>query len=386
MDRYFTHISKTNIIQITQNDMTPEEIVEFLKNGALYRSFADLLKWVYPGDDLNEKLVHGLTEISGKDEDSISRKVRNWLKGSNVPQNREQLFQICFILNLNEELANKLIASSSETGIHYRNSREIVYAFCLRKGKSYAEALELNEKMNKIYIDETKDKEKDFITDSDIVYTKQLKDEFSLVENESELESFFKNYSRNLGVIHETAYRKFIQLLNYLQKPGTDEELYSIEKTVDQYLRMHIPKTRSLNGFSYLQRAIKKNWPTEKEILSMKNRKTDVSRKAMLLLFLVTEDFMTAEETKESTYTYEDLMDYDPDVRLEVRIRQINLFLNLYGMNLLDPGNPFDCLTLYGLRAAYGDSAISEKIETALGKLFGDDKNKDNFFDDSENE
>ena len=36
MDRYFTHISKTNIIQITQNDMTPEEIVEFLKNGALY--------------------------------------------------------------------------------------------------------------------------------------------------------------------------------------------------------------------------------------------------------------------------------------------------------------------------------------------------------------
>lgn len=46
----------------------------------------------------------------------------------------------------------------------------------------------------------------------------------------------------------------------------------------------------------------------------------------MLLLFLVTEDFMTAEETKESAYTYEDLMDYDPDVRLEVRIRQINLF------------------------------------------------------------
>ena len=72
MDRYFTHISKTNIIQITKNDMTPEEIVEFLKNGALYRSFADLIKWVYPGDDLNEKLVHGLTEISGKDEDSIS--------------------------------------------------------------------------------------------------------------------------------------------------------------------------------------------------------------------------------------------------------------------------------------------------------------------------
>lgn len=385
MNRFFTHISRNNINHITQKDMSPRDIINFLENGALYRSFADVLKWAYPKEDLCEKLVSGLSEISDIDEDSISRKVRNWLKGNNAPQNREQIFQICFILELDEETSDKLISSSSETGIHYRNPKEIVYAFCLRTGKSYSHAVELYEKMEKIYISETKGREKNFFSNPDMRYTKRIKDEFRLVENETDLENFFRSYSRDLGIIHETAYKKFLQLLNYLQKPGKDEELYSIGKTVDQYLRMHIPNTRVTGGFSYLQRAIKKNWPTEKELQNMKKRKTDVSRKAMILLFLVTEDFMTADETQESAYEFEDLMDDDPDIRLEVRISQINLFLNLYGMNLLDPGNPFDCLTLYGLRTAYGDNTISGKIETALEILFSEDKNKEGFDLEAEN-
>lgn len=373
MEMFFTHVSKRNMEQITKRDMSPREIIEFLENGALYRSFSDFLVLAYPHDDLYEKLVHGLVKISGKDEDSVSRKVRNWIRGSNVPQNREHLFQICFILELNEETADKLISSSSETGIHYRNPRELVYAYCLRFKKPYDYAIKLYSKMEDIYLRENKNREADFSEDAEVKYTKQLKDEFSLVENEEDLENFFKNYSQDLGKIHETAYKKFLQLLNYLQKPGEDEELYSIGKTVEQYLRMHIPNTRETKGFSYLQKAIKKNWPTEKELLNMKKRKVDVSRKAMLLLLLVTEDFMSAEETKESAYNYEDLMDDDPDICLEVRISQINLFLNLYGMNLLDPGNPFDCITLYGLRAAYGDAAISDKIENALEVLFEGD-------------
>lgn len=384
MNHFFTHISRSNMDQITQRDMSPRDIINFLENGALYRSFSDLLSWAYPKDDLYERLVHGLAEISNVDEESISRKVRNWIKGVNTPQNRELIFQICFILKLEEATANRLIASASEMGIHYRNPREIVYAFCLRTLKPYTYALELYEKMNKIYLEETKDRDKNFFAEPNVKYTKQIRDEFYLVENEADLERFFRSYSKDLGMIHETAYRKFIQLLNYLQKPSADDELYSIGKTVDKYLRMHIPNTRTTRGFSYLQRAIKKNWPTEKELLNMKSRNIDVTRKAMLLLFLVTEDFMTADETEESAYEYEDLIEDDPDVRLEVRISQINLFLNLYGMNLLDPGNPFDCLTLYGLRTAYGDSAISDKIERALEILFEKDDKKKSDKDDFE--
>lgn len=370
MDVFFTRISKKNMEQIIQKDMSARDIIQFLENGALYRSFSDILKMAYPYDDLYEKLVHGLVEISGKDLDSVSRKVRNWIRGNNTPQNREQLFQICFILGLDEYTSDKLISSSSETGIHYRNPKELVYAYCLRVGESYLYARKLYEQMEEIYIKENKNRKDNYSEESDVRYTKQIRDEFTLVENEDDLNNFFKNYSQDLGTIHETAYRKFIQLLNYLQKPGEDEELYSIGKTVDEYLRMNIPNTRETKGFSYLQKAIKKNWPTERELLNMKKRNIDVSRKAMLLLLLVTEDFMSAEETKESTYSYEDLMDDDPDICLEVRISQINLFLNLYGMNLLDPGNPFDCIILYGLRAAYGDAAVSDEIKNALAVLF----------------
>lgn len=362
---------------IMQNDMSATDIIEFLENGALYRTFSDLLSLAYPYSDLYEKLVKGLTVSGSLDQDSVSRKVRNWINGNNAPKNREQLFQICFILELGEEKANRLISSSSETGIHYRNPREIVYAFCLRTGKTYEYAQELYSRMIKIYNEENEKNRQTVSEDAEIRYTKQIRDEFMLVETEEDLEVFFRSFSCDLGVIHETAYKKFIQLLNYLQKPGQDEEFYPIEKIVEQYLRMHIPNTKKIKNFSYLQKAIKRNWPTRKELLSMKNRKCDVSRKAMLLLFLVTEDFMVSEEADGSEYDYEDLIDDDPEVRLEVRISRINLFLNLYGMNLLDPGNPFDCLTLYGLRAAYGDSAISEKMERALEVLFGETDGKD---------
>ena len=62
--------------------------------------------------------------------------------------------------------------------------------------------------------------------------------------------------------------------------------------------------------------------------------------------------------------------------RLEARLKQLNLFLGEYGMNWLDPGNPFDCLVLYALRAQYGDEVISEKFSAALKILFEDQNEK----------
>ena len=49
--------------------------------------------------------------------------------------------------------------------------------------------------------------------------------------------------------------------------------------------------------------------------------------------------------------------------------------LERYGIKLLDPGNPFDFLILYSLKASYGgeDEFMSERIENVLGMMFPDD-------------
>ena len=125
-------------------------MVEFLKEGAQLRSFGDVLRQVYPHEDLAARLTGGLGEITGDSRDSLAKKVRNWLKGQNMPQNREVLFQVSFALGLDETGASRLLGAAAETGIHYRNPEELAYAFALRTGASYEKALELKDMANAV--------------------------------------------------------------------------------------------------------------------------------------------------------------------------------------------------------------------------------------------
>ena len=54
--QYETRISQRNLSQIRGQHMTPSELISFLQAGALYRSFADVLRSVYPGEDLADRL------------------------------------------------------------------------------------------------------------------------------------------------------------------------------------------------------------------------------------------------------------------------------------------------------------------------------------------
>ncbi len=95
-------------------------MVEFLNQGAMYRSFEQVLKKVYQEQDLKIRLESGMADLTGDSRESIVRKVSNWIKGKNIPKNRETLFQICFVLGLDESRANLILGTASETGIHYR--------------------------------------------------------------------------------------------------------------------------------------------------------------------------------------------------------------------------------------------------------------------------
>ncbi|MCD8327417.1 MAG: hypothetical protein LUC90_12320, partial [Lachnospiraceae bacterium] len=316
MDEFVTKISRNNYSQIRSREMTPTEIIQFLEDGALYRTFVDVLRAackeqreadmdgrqpdagyasVEESDsELTQRLARGLSELTGKEYASTLRKVRNWMNGSGTPQNREQLFQICFVLGLSEGQSDRLIAGASDYGIHYRNPKELVYAFALRTGLTYGEAVKLWEKAEPIYLEEVKRAEREDSVhkgESELVYTRQLRRDFGDVRTVDDLVNFFHEKGRWLGEIHESAYRKFMEMLNTLVKPEEGAKEYTLKKVMKTYLRMQVPYTKQTRNMSYLRRVIKKNWPSESEIDGMKNHRIDISRKTLLLLFLITEDF-----------------------------------------------------------------------------------------------
>ena len=348
------------------------EMVEFLKEGAMYRDFGTVLRSVFPFDDLNTRLARGLSEINGEDYEKTIRKVRNWVNGKNLPQKREVLFQICFVLGLGEDASDKILATASDTGIHYRNPEEICYAFALRNGYSYDNAVLLKKEMMKRY--ETVSRN----SPENRVYTKQVRTSFDHVRTEEDLLEFFDENGAYLGYLHETAYEKFVELLDALQKPaerfGETERKYTMDEVVSSYIRMNVPETKATAGYTLLQRLVKKYWPGETNLVNMRSRREDVSRKTIILLYLVTEAFDGLESDDLENYYLEDLEEEDDrDNLLAIRFEKMNLFLVTYGMNRLDPGNPFDFLVLYAMKTEQEEFA-GDRMEQVLNELFQDEQ------------
>lgn len=427
-----TRISRCNKSKIQRFDLSPREVIDFLDHGAIYRTFSDVLTKVYPGNDLQKVLVGQLEEITGKKRDSVTRNVKNWIKGCNEPS-RESLFQICFALRLDEQQAYRLLASSSDTGIHYRNPVELIYAFCLKTGRTYKEAQRLKEELIPIYEAERalakQSEAREEVREQTAVHTLYMKDEFSeRVETEEELRAFFIDHGKMLGILHNTAYEEFMKMLGRLQDPdeGFEDDSFdfmkkhkdefdetslnrlaereeglrkqSIKAVVEEFMQMHVPvrteskpekkqAKRQERDYVYLQQAIKDSWPSEDILYKMISRENDVSRKVLLLLFLLTEEFEAEEmETSDMGSGMDDLYferieSEDGGERMEARLHLMNLFLDRFGMNRLDPGNAFDCLVLYALRASYsggeGDP-MSSRLKQTLELLFpghGADRN-----------
>lgn len=358
---------------------TPQEIINFMREGAIFRDFGYMINQMCPGVDAAKILSAGLCEITGESYASVSRKVRNWFNGKNLPRSRETIFQICFILKLNEAQSNVLTGRLSDTGIHYRNPEELAYAFALRTGRSYADALELKEKALQLCAGAM---EIQGAPRPDI-YTRQVKRAFDDVYTEGAFEQFFIEHGAELGSLHNTAYKKFVELLDVLQSPETyarsPERSYTLAEVMREYMQLHVPVQQrrgakaknavKMGDLDVYQKLIKKYWPSESTLIRMRSRSEDVDRKTLLLLYLATEAF--DDENEEDFDLYEDCED-DPDLLLEIRIEKMRLFLDEYGMNPLDPGNPFDFLVIYSMRTEEDEEARI-RMEKVLELLFSDD-------------
>ena len=429
-EREYTYISSNNLTGIKSQALSPEELINFMENGFICRTFKDTITQFYIEYE-NKKQEKGevkrflsarLSDMTKISYDNMSRNVRNWMNGINIPQ-REQLFQMCFALELDESRASQLLASISDMGIHYRNPEELVYAFGLRQKMSYGETVQLKNEIMEKYYQNKKDALSSEKNREAKIYTRQIQRKFlDEVHTVEDLKQFFEENSGVFGKIHEAAYDEFMRMLKLLQNPETDFEAYwmqylkentgyseeerqkeverikqdlkkkSVEEIIEEYLRMYVPKNTSRKktgegkrNYTYLQRVIKKNWPSESIISKMKTKEMDVSRKVLLLLFLLTEEFEVSDlinrEQEDDIFSDLDEGDEylsdlgemeDANDRMERRIVQLNLFLEAYGMNQLDPGSAFDCFVLYALKASYdGDEDnMGERFKSVLKLLF----------------
>lgn len=349
-------------------EMTVEE---FLKGKVSFWKFSKLLMQIYQKEEpLSQRLIRKLTEYNGDEgKERIARKVRNWMHDRNLPQNREELFKICFALELDEKSADMVLGIAAESGIHYRNARELVYAYSLRKGMDYPEAAECAKRLGVDMLNgfsgraEVRNLCAEFPAEA---LTGHIRSRFDRIKSEKDLQNFFEVHREKFGIQHRTAYRKFRKMLESLLCPSQGEGLlpneqdYSIKKVVEQYLRMGVPYDRRSGGYTQLQRTLKQHWPSAKSICEMCSGKADVDRKTLLLLYLATEGEGGTEISEPGS-----VMEHQ---------RRMDLMLAQCGMPALNIHCPFDYLILLAVRKEEEDDFISGRMEKMLRKIFNTER------------
>lgn len=364
-----TQMSDKEYQLIASGQMNPKMAAQYLKEERLQlRSFCDVLKQMYSGEDLMLRLIQQFQDDSpDANPKSVSKKIHNWLSGKNRPNNREDVFHIGFALRLTVDQVNTLLGICTDYGIHYREAQDAVYSWFLRSQKTYFEAQRFLKSLPPIPIRENLT----YCTQSRNV-TRELRTAFMLAQTEEDLRQCYLENMEMMGHLHFRAYHYFTKYLNQLIHPscawgGMKEADYSIEAVMDQYLSMRMPSERSRVSYSVVQKLLKQNWPNATSLKNIRLRKEDVPRKLLLLLYVVTENVIDDE--------YDELdEDYvTPVDRLEDHCWTLNAILSDCGMPPLDPRNATDWLILYSLAA--DDEPMSQRMEQVVEHMFADQQN-----------
>ena len=361
MDPSLTYASEHEFRRIRSGEMTPAIAARYLQDERIpLRNFGDALREMYPHPDLSLRLI---STFQGDDASrSASRKVNNWLNGVSRPTDREDVFRIAFALDLSEEQANRLLGMCTEYGIHYRDGRDAVYVWCLRRDMGYLEAKALFESLPPV------PPSSEPPPDDSYTLTYELKNALALARTEEELRECYMANLNRFGAFHLRAYRYFSKYMRSLIRPTTSwedvpEGQYSLETVMSTYLSLHMPSGKSRSGYSLTQKLIKQGWPNATALKNIMARRADVPRKLLLLLYIITENVIDGEysELDEDYALMED--------RLSDHWWVVNAMLLDCGMPVLDPRSAFDWLVLYSLTAS-GDESMSERMEQVIEKLY----------------
>ena len=338
------------------------------------RSFADILRRYAPEEAGKGQLVDGLcADDPSRNRASMDKKVRGWLGGKYQPTAREDLLELCFILKLSVEDADAFLAAAGEEGLHWRDPKELVYAFALRKGMSYPEAAALLERMAPKDGAQAAEGGRE-------AFTMLVQQEAAELETEEELRQYLREAGGKLGAFHNTAYRQFEDFLALLEQPRAvsvdEEESFTIRRIVETYLDSRFPSGWDKKKLDEKRRGILADWPDEVTLSRMKTGKTDVNRKTLMLLFLATDGGEEiSDDWEEDAYADEDSEENDADADFRSSYLRLNQMLASCGYRMLDPRNAFDWVTIYCLRISSDPDAmegLSERLSDMLDVLFRD--------------
>ncbi len=348
--------------------MTPEMASKYLQEGNIVlRTFASTLQEQYVYPNLQSRLISSFCAYEpDASPAAITKKIQNWLKGKNQPSDREDIFRISFALDFTEKQASFLLGQCTEYGIHYRDGKDVIYAWFLRNDYGYEDARNFYSSLPPLPSTDAFPELKE--TENSLHITRDMQNEFHSIHHVEYLRDAYIKNLPNFGRFHVRAYQYFEKYLRQLTHPnvgynGTDETDYSLETVMECYLALHMPSSRNRSRYSLVQKLLKKNWPNVTTLKNICAHRADVPRKLLLILYVVTENI--ADDDDE---IYEELTLQE---RLEKHWWMLDAILVDCGMPTLDPRNVMDWLILYALTADDDESA-SERMSSVIEKMFSE--------------
>ena len=362
----------------TSQTLGLRQALDHLRQDAYVRPIRETLaKYVGKSADdskgLQTYLVEKLLENSpeGTARDSVDRKVRLWMKDGTQSISKSGAIQVSFALGLSIEEANAFLQRACGEGFHARDPEEIIFLYALKDGRSYKEALALRDEMEKkglLRCDKSEE---------EVLRTEIVRQDLESLGDSAGLEEFLRQYQGRLGNFHNTAYEMFRGYLDLLINATIDDGMdaegrMTVREITDIYLHEklipRIQKAAKKNQeagnlvLSALQRDVQQNWPDETSLSKMWNRKTDISRKALILLFLATDGGVEEEASCE---------DEEAEDFFEDSYRRMNGMLANCGFAPLDPRCAFDWMVLYCMCVDAEDSLlIDNRIHQFLEEIF----------------
>ena len=366
-----TVLSRRAFDTATSINLSSEDAAKLLMDIPV-RTFRDILNHFAPEETVRETLVSGMCANDAKrNKASVDKKVRDWLNGKYRPTDREDLFELCFILKFTADQADTFLSMTNGEGLHWRDPRELVYAYALRKRMGYCEAKELLKRS----LPQENSTDMNDHTDS---FTQLIKNEAANLETEAELRAYLVSAKGKMGVFHNRAYQYFCDLISLLEQPPAvsvdREETYTTRKVVDTYLDNRFPPGWDKKKLDERKRGILAGWPDEVSLSKIKNRKADIDRKTLILLFLATDGGELPEDEWDENSEWEDAeAEFDADADFRSSYMRLNQMLVTCGYRLLDPRCPFDWVAIYCLRAgsdSYAMEGLNERLSQMLDALF----------------
>lgn len=385
-EKNMTELSQYNYNEAAGEDRSIQEAIAFLEHADMRTLWEKIEKFSH-GKELQKLLVEGLLEHDpSQKRESVARRVRGWMKYTmNQTIKKKDAIELCFILGLSVEEADEFVALVSEEGLHWRSPDEIVYIFALKQGMSYQEAQKLNEEMKRKL--STVRESREPAQDS---FTPVIRAEVAALRTREELEDYLTEAVPRLGRWHNNAYKLFMEMLEILEHPELDEierraEVFEEERltardiTREYFYGDHVlyakeqvraGKKKEDSGkekltFTEIQKNISSGWPDDVALSKMRNRKMDVTRKVLILLFLATDPGSLPEDEED--------LEWEPsgEESFEDLYCRLNDMLLQCGYRALDPRSPFDWMILYCIHE--GDMVdVSARLRAMIRAMFGE--------------